>query len=80
MPDSAIVPPGNIRTPPAHFTHEVKARAPFWYGRAGEKKADGEIREGARVVVDWHEGGYAWITDERGLHVQVESAALVPLT
>ncbi len=80
LPDSAAVPPRNVTTPPGHFTHEVTDRASFWYERAGEKDPDGQLRSGARVIVDSREGKYAWITDDRGLHVQIESDALVPLT
>jgi len=80
LPESAIVPPGNIRTPPAHFTHELSERTPFWYRDAEKKNPDGELRAGAKVIVDSRDGKYAWITDDRGLHVQIVSASLVPST
>jgi len=79
LPESATVPQRNIRKAPEHFTHEVKEQVPFWYDDAGKKNPDGELRDGAKVVIESREGTYAWITDDHGLHVQVALDALVPL-
>jgi len=80
LPDTAAVPQRNVRTPPAHFTHEVGGRPAFWFDGAGTKEPDGSLRDGAKVIIDSREGKYCWITDERGLHVQTECSAIVALT
>jgi hypothetical protein len=79
LPDTAAVPPANIRTPPVHFTHEVDGPAPFWFSGAGAKDPDGNLRPGVQVILVSREGKYAWITDERGLHVLTPAAAIVPI-
>lgn len=79
LPETAAVPQRNVRPAPEHFTHEVGEGAEFWYGDAGKKQPDGTLRDGARVVVESRDGQFAWITDDRGLHVQVAADVLVPL-
>lgn len=80
LPESAAVPPRNVRPAPAHFTHEVGGPAPFWFEKAGAKEPDGHLRPGSKVLIDSRDGKYVWITDERGLHVQTEPDGIVPLT
>jgi len=80
LPDTAAVPMRNIRPAPSRFTHEVVAPAEFWFDDAGKKAPDGTLRDGAQVAVQSRGGEYAWVTDDRGLYVQVKVDSLVPLT
>lgn len=79
LPESAVVPDKNIITPaPNQFTHELTRPQPFYFDGAQQgRPSDGELPEGAKVVLLLHDGGsYCRVADERGLYVEIEHDAL----
>lgn len=79
LPERAIVPDKNIIAPaPNQFTHELTRPQPFYFAEAGQgRPPDGELPEGARVVLLVHDGGsYCRVADGRGLYVELEFDAL----
>lgn len=81
LPESAVVPDKNIITPaPNQFTHELTRPQPFYFGGAQQgRPPDGELPEGAKVVLLLHDGGsYCRVADRRGLYVEVAYDSLLP--
>lgn len=79
LPESAVVPDKNIITPaPNQFTHELTRPQPFYFDGAPQgRPPDGELTEGAKVVLLVHDGGsYCRVSDGRGLYVEIEYDAL----
>jgi hypothetical protein len=74
LPESALVPDGNvIRPAPNRFTHELTRNEPFYYGGAQQGgPPDGELPVGTKVVLLFHDAGaYCRVADGRGLYVEV---------
>jgi hypothetical protein len=70
LPDSALVPEGNLETPPAQFTHEVIAEAPFYYSAPKKGAApDGTLGAGTKVSLCAQDGPMCQVVDARGLRV-----------
>lgn len=82
LPDSALVPVGNlIEPPPNRFTHAVKSAQPYYYSapRKGAA-ADGEFAAGTEVVLISHDDGpHCRVADGRGLLMTTAFAGLRPL-
>lgn len=79
LPENSIVPNENLITPPPNqFTHRVIRQVPFYFtGPQQGRPADGELKEGALVVLLVHDGGsYCHVADETGLYVVVEFDSL----
>ena len=79
MPENSIVPNENLITPPPNqFTHRLMRRVPFYFTAPQQgRPADGELPEGAPVVLLVHDGGsYCRVADETGLYVVVEYDSL----
>lgn len=79
MPENSIVPDENLITPPPNqFTHELTRNVPFYFtGPQQGRPPDGELAQGARVVLMVYDGGsYCRVVDEQGLYVAVEYDSL----
>ena len=81
LSDSAILPEKNLIKPrPNQFTHELSQAQPYYYSRPeGEAAPDGELPEGAQLVLMVYEGGpYCRVVDSQGLYVETKYAGLRP--
>ena len=79
LPDTALVPDGNVIKPaPNQFTHELVGTAPYYYSEAQHgSPPDGELAAGTKVVLLWHDGGpRCRVADGRGLYVEIAFATL----
>jgi hypothetical protein len=80
LPETALVPPHNLVTPPPNqFTHELVRHEPFYFTPpgAGDARPDGELPVGCGVVLMVYEGGTTCrVVDGRGLYVVIRSDAL----
>ena len=81
LPDSAVVPAGNVVKPPARLTHEVVAPQPYYYSDPGPStKPDGAFPAGAKVaLMDAGTGAHRRVVDSQGLSVMTAFAGLRPL-
>ena len=82
LPDDALVPDRNtVRPPPNVFTHTMVRSSSYWFDSAArERRPDGELSAGARVVLLVDEGdGWCRVVDERGLYVRVSRVDVAPL-
>lgn len=74
LSEDSIVPDENLIVPPPNqFTHKLTRSEPFYFtGPQQGRPPEGELPEGAPVVLLVHDGGsYCRVVDERGLYVVV---------
>ena len=74
LPENSIVPDENLITPPPNqFTHELTRHEWFYFTEPQQSRpADGELSEGAQVVLlVYNGGGYCRVADEKGRYVVV---------
>ena len=76
LPESAQVPAGNLRRPPARLTHRVTARQPYYYAPDASREADGVFDAGTRVALRSEDGALCGVVDARGLFVYVACSGL----
>jgi hypothetical protein len=79
LPENSIVPDESlIAPPPNQFTHELIRPEPFYFtGPQQGRPPDGELSEGAQVVLMVYDGGaYCRVVDQQGLYVVVAYVSL----
>lgn len=79
LEDKSMIPKQNQISPaPNQFTHELTRAEPFYYaGPQQGRPPDGELPQGAKVVLlVYHGGQYCRVADGRGLYVEIEHAGL----
>ena len=82
LPDSALVPEANLLdAPPAHFTHEVVRKQPYFYSSPiQDAPPDGSYPAGAKVLLLTHDGGpMCRVADARGVCAMTAFSGLRPL-
>ena len=83
MPASALEPEADVDAvspPPNRFTHVVRARQPFYVGKAATGKPGGTLPAGAKVVLMVRGKGDACrVIDRRGRYVLTSCKGLKPL-
>jgi hypothetical protein len=79
LPATAQIPSGNLRRPPARYTHRLTAEQPYFYGPDASGPAVGTFENGTRVAQLSEEGALCRVVDSRGLSVYTSCAGLEPL-
>ena len=79
LPATAQIPSGNLRRPPAHYTHRLTAEQPYFYEPDASGPAAGTFDKGTRVAQVAEEGALCRVVDSRGLSVYTSCAGLEPL-
>jgi hypothetical protein len=80
LPESAQIPPGNLRRPPTRFTHRLVADQPYFYEPDASGQPAGTFDAGTRVARIAEEGTQCRVVDSRGLSVYTGCAGLEPLS
>jgi hypothetical protein len=79
LPDTALIPPSSVISPPPNqFTHEVTRQQPFYFSH-GEPigTANGEFRAGTKVVLLVYDGGtMCRVADGAGLYADTSFEGL----
>jgi hypothetical protein len=76
LPESALIPEGNLVAPPTRVTHEVTRPEPYYYRGMTSEGPDGTFHAGTRVLLVREAGGRCRVVDEQGLSVEVACESL----
>lgn len=80
LPESSLVPAGNLISPPPNrFSHELVAATPYYYeqGAASTQPPAGELPAGTKVLLLVYGGGeFCGVVDGQGLYVQLAYSKL----